>query len=296
MWEKTQALLEANRVHRRSGINASDPSPLAGILFDDLGNAFTPSHATKKGRRYRYYVERRSENAVNNTISDRPKRIAASEIEGLLLDALSRFLITPARLLDALGEIMLKAAKAKSIVSTGKRLAATLDQQNSKDTHTTLRSLISRVIISDEQVEVTLNRSGLRDLLGIPETETHQLDEPITITIPARLKPRGVELKFVMIDPAHRQTAKPDPVLIKAVVQANNWLEQLMSGQANTLREIAEREELPERYLRRLLELAFLAPDITESILNGHQPEDLTLKHLICRIKLPPAWDQQRNC
>ncbi|MDX1485587.1 MAG: recombinase family protein [Alphaproteobacteria bacterium] len=294
LWEKTQALLKSNRVQRRNGTNASDPSPLAGKLFDDLGNAFTPSHATKRGRRYRYYIERRPEITDNNSVSARPKRIAANEIEKLLLDALNRFLKTPARLIDALGEIILSAAKTKSIASAGKRLAAKLDHQNPKDTYATLRSLISRVIISDKDVGVSLNNSGLSGLLDLPGIETDQLDEPITLTIPARLKPRGVELKFVMIDPGHRQSAKPDPILIKAIVQANDWLEQLMSGKAATLRELADRDELPERYLRRLLELAFLAPDITESILNGHQPEDLTLKHLTCHIKLPLAWDRQR--
>jgi hypothetical protein len=30
------------------------------MLFDGDGNPMTPTHATKKGRRYRYYVSQRS--------------------------------------------------------------------------------------------------------------------------------------------------------------------------------------------------------------------------------------------
>jgi DNA invertase Pin-like site-specific DNA recombinase len=295
LWRKVQVKLEENRVTRRNGSNAYDPSPLAGKLFDDLGHAFTPSHTTKKGRRYRYYTERRSANPEGNPPSDRPKRIAATEIEGLLLGALSRFLGTPAKHLDALGLVGLRAAKTRSVVAAGNHVAACLDRHDSNDRHTSLRSLIDRVVVSNDQVVTTLCPSNLMKALGIPETRTTPLDEPITITIPAQLKPRGVELKFVITDPAHSKPAKPDPVLIKAVVQANDWLEQLLSGKAKSLREIAAREEFPERYLRRLIELAFLAPDITESILDGHQPADLTLKHLICNIKLPLAWNEQRR-
>lgn len=35
------------------------PSPLIGKLFDETGDRLTPSHATKKGKRYRYYVSNR---------------------------------------------------------------------------------------------------------------------------------------------------------------------------------------------------------------------------------------------
>ena len=31
-------------------------TPLGGIAFDASGNRLTPTHATKRGRRYRYYV------------------------------------------------------------------------------------------------------------------------------------------------------------------------------------------------------------------------------------------------
>ncbi len=45
-------------VVRRKGTQPSSASPalLTGMLFDDRGNRMTPSHANKKGVRYRYYV------------------------------------------------------------------------------------------------------------------------------------------------------------------------------------------------------------------------------------------------
>jgi hypothetical protein len=50
---------------------------------------------------------------------------------------------------------------------------------------------------------------------------------------------------------------------------------------------------LPDPYLRRIASLAFLAPDIQESILTGRQPAGLSLKRL-AEIELPLNWAEQR--
>ncbi len=58
LWDEVQATLELNRVDRKLGVNAKNPSLLTGILFDEKGNRLMPSHAAGKGgRRYRYYIK-----------------------------------------------------------------------------------------------------------------------------------------------------------------------------------------------------------------------------------------------
>ena len=47
-------------------------------------------------------------------------------------------------------------------------------------------------------------------------------------------------------------------------------------------------------YERRLLRLAFLAPDIQQAILAGRQPRSLNLEQMI-HSDLPLAWSRQRN-
>src|SRR5438046_1418792 len=70
------------------------PSLLAGLLFDGEGNRMTPSHAVKKGTRYRYYVsgslitKDRTENAA-------VLRIPAGEIEQLVSDRVQRWVLDP---------------------------------------------------------------------------------------------------------------------------------------------------------------------------------------------------------
>ena len=58
LWDKVQAVLAENRVDRATGSDAKQPSLLAGLVFDETGERLTPSHAVKKGTRYRYYVSR----------------------------------------------------------------------------------------------------------------------------------------------------------------------------------------------------------------------------------------------
>ena len=58
LWDAVQAQLAANTAERNSGTNTRRPNLLAGMLFDGDNNSMTPSHAIKKGTRYRYYVSR----------------------------------------------------------------------------------------------------------------------------------------------------------------------------------------------------------------------------------------------
>ena len=56
MWDQVQAQFQSNLQAPRKRPRATEQSLLMGLLYDEQGNRFTPSHATKKGRRYRYYV------------------------------------------------------------------------------------------------------------------------------------------------------------------------------------------------------------------------------------------------
>jgi hypothetical protein len=48
-----------------------------------------------------------------------------------------------------------------------------------------------------------------------------------------------------------------------------------------------------ERYVGRIIRLAFLAPDIVEAILDGYQPADLELERLMKGV--PIGWNEQRR-
>ena len=78
VWQKTADLLKENRVRRTKSKNQSSDRLLLGILFDQEGNRFTPTHASKKGRRYSYYI---SQTLTEGKKTKCIQRIPATEIE-----------------------------------------------------------------------------------------------------------------------------------------------------------------------------------------------------------------------
>ena len=56
LWGEVHRKLTENRVDRANGIDAARPKLLAGLIYDGAGERMIPSHANKKGTRYRYYA------------------------------------------------------------------------------------------------------------------------------------------------------------------------------------------------------------------------------------------------
>ena len=57
--------------------------------------------------------------------------------------------------------------------------------------------------------------------------------------------------------------------------------------------QIASKFELSEAYVRRILRLAYLAPDVVLAIAEGRHPSTLVLQRLLRPI--PLAWAEQRQ-
>jgi len=93
-------------------------------------------------------------------------------------------------------------------------------------------------------------------------------------------------------EPCH--TAKCDPALIKAIARGRLWFEELATGRARSLHALATREGITRRYIRRLVNLAFLSPQLVEAILQGRQPIALTATRLT-ELDLPLDWSEQRT-
>jgi site-specific DNA recombinase len=87
LWQAVQGRLAAGRRERSMAVGAEAPSLLSGLIFDSDGTRLSPTHAVKKGKRYRYYV---STALITRSRSEHPKgrRIPAGDIEGLVLDRL----------------------------------------------------------------------------------------------------------------------------------------------------------------------------------------------------------------
>ena len=69
---------------------------------------------------------------------------------------------------------------------------------------------------------------------------------------------------------------EPDPRLIGEILRARRWFKALSSGRAPTIAALAKAEGVSTSYVSLKVSLAFLAPDIVESIIDGNQPVSLT--------------------
>ena len=86
-----------------------------------------------------------------------------------------------------------------------------------------------------------------------------------------------------------------DLPLLKAVARARRWSDDLLSGRVQSVDELARREGIDRRSVRRLIPLGFLSPRVVEAIVEGRQPPDLTVMALTRRIDLPLLWSAQEE-
>jgi len=302
LWDKTQDRLSSNNKVRRNGGNAKSPSLLVGLLYDDQGNRFTPSHAVKRGKRYRYYV---SQAAIHHRAAAKggPTRIPAEEIEGLVSRRIQALLSSPEQLLQSIGAESDGAATSKLLITAGKQLAKIWQAKSPTEHREFLSDVIGRIVVHETNLEVAIIQPELRaSLIGdrssrLPNRERHvekRTKDVFKLMIDARVKRCGGEVRLlVLADSANEAPARPVPSLIKAVVRAHPWSEKIIRGELTGLRSIAELTSLDEHYAGRILNCSFLAPDIVEAILDGRQPADLTVRKLL--RSLPLAWAEQRQ-
>ncbi|MGO9055958.1 MAG: hypothetical protein ACLQU2_01005 [Candidatus Binataceae bacterium] len=82
---------------------------------------------------------------------------------------------------------------------------------------------------------------------------------------------------------------------IAATARAYRWSNDLLAGRTRSIGDIARREHLTSRHVRRVMRLAFLAPRIVEAIAEGRQSAELSTIAMTQRIELPPLWSAQQQ-
>ena len=99
----------------------------------------------------------------------------------------------------------------------------------------------------------------------------------------------------LIIESPTSSRAKPDPMLLKELARAHRCFDALVAGRVRSVAELAQQENVSDRYVSSVLPLAFLPPDVIEAIVAGRQPAGLTAHRLIRGIDLPLAWPAQRQ-
>ncbi len=267
LWQRVQDQLHSNNSGKRKRIRTT--APLAGLLFDEEGNGFSPSHSNKKGRRYRYYVNR----AILQNRTDRAgrvHRVSAPKIEGLVSNWIIELLKDEQALKSRIVQLRPETSTSAlaSYLSTAKDMADRIQ----KNDLGLLQSIIKRIDITTSCIRVNYQEQALMAELGIKDVNaaTH------SVVIETEIKKRNSEDKLIIASDFTRK----DLPLIKMLVQAHGWVELVRSGKARTAADVAKIVGLQERYISKHIKLALLAPDIQKAILDGIQPASFTLERL----------------
>ena len=292
-FEKVQAHLNDQASSRRSESNVTQPHLLTGILFDETGDRMSPSHANKQGRRYRYYISHRLMQAHREQKDG--WRLPAQHIEAIILTEITSLLRSKVRLLDICGLTDCTPEAAQQTTRSGSKLAEQLEAGSMEEKRTLLQQIIHRIALSTNAITMETDKIGLARTIGINNASADANDkQTATINLPIQLRRRGVEAKLVLTD-TKEPAAQADPNLVRLLATAHYNLEQLTSGQCKTIAELATKNQTNPDEISRTLPLAFLAPDIVKSILEGKQPVELTAKRLTRLDHLPIDWKAQRQ-
>src|SRR5947209_649802 len=193
---------------------AAEPSLLAGLLVDARGERLTPSHAVKKGRRYRYYV---SAALITDAGTDREGwRLAAREIEEAVIRILSDALISPARLVERFGATGMPSDQVRKLLSRAARMAAALAGSPGERAKL-VRELVEKIIVDEKTIIIKLRRGLLLGEDVASSASEAASDGAVELTATAAFTRRGAETKLVLPGLAQQHSSRCDPALIKAI-------------------------------------------------------------------------------
>ncbi|MEP1206466.1 MAG: recombinase family protein [Rhizobiaceae bacterium] len=281
VWVQVQSGLKSNAFERKTKGNSQSPALLTGLLFDAEGQKLVPHHANKKGQKYHYYVSQRLKSENTNQGWRIPAEVIESLVQGVLTDALT----SGTDLIENLHDNDMPAREISAIVASGKTLAEQITNADHIERKALYQTTLKSITLSDEEISFSLSPTAF-------EIHTDDTDQ-IIITRPMCIRRRGHEMKLIVGEKTPTRSIR-DPSLIRLIAKAYALRTGLEDGSIPSILEFAKRNNIDHGDARRMLPLGYLAPDIIEDILSGHQPADLTPLKLRSGYDLPIRWDVQR--
>jgi len=264
IWDRVQGILDGKK--RGGGDSNSDSNHyiLREILFDDSGNNLRGTFTQKKkSRRYRYYVSAPLLGHGNKPKNDL-LRIPAQAIEQIIEDRT--------------------------------RILLAIPNQTPIERHDIL-SCIQRIVVRKNQIRMIINTENHSVDMARIQHETDSIEragDEVALVLAIKLGRNGIGYAMTTPDGKSALTArKPNQLLLRNLTQAFEWRTLLLEGNGHSVQSIATANNCDQRYVRKLLQLAYLAPDIVEAIMDGRQPETLQLNQLTDG-QLPLDWVSQR--
>jgi hypothetical protein len=110
----------------------------------------------------------------------------------------------------------------------------------------------------------------------------------IRVIVPLHIRNRNGRPKILPPDDGQRVESRgQQPHVLRAVARAWNWRQQLESGTATTIQDIAAAEKVSDRFISRMLRLAYLSPEVLEQLLIRRVPPAVTLNDMAAVAERP---------
>ena len=266
------------------------------LIFDDEGQALTPTHAVRKGKRYRYYV---STALITGPRAGAPKgrRIPAGDVEALTLDRLRGFFASAREVGDAVALLDLDAQTQQGLLERSTHLAQRWGALSSLELRELVHAVVERVEVGDAHISLRLDRTAIVSWL-LPEvtrasTDRTPLVDPLILSTAANLRRAGKGVRLVIGDTA---SPAPDSGLVALIAEAFATREMFFSRGDDSVEAMAARLGVRRDYLAVRMRLSYLAPGIVRAILHGAHPCELTPTQLVALSRnLPCDWAAQQR-
>jgi DNA invertase Pin-like site-specific DNA recombinase len=243
----------------RTTIRSASQHLLTGLLFDDAGHRMVPTHATKAGIRYRYYVSLPHLYGESKTASvGSVSRIPAAEIEGTVVKAINAHLIACR---ERPGSGTANIGVGKVIIERAARI----------DVHE------DRLVIRLKSVDS--EEASDEDVISIP------WQKPPSRRSRQILIPHGVPKSEIRPTRIERRAR-----LVSAIARGRRWLDEIVSGSVTDVQQIAARQKCSVRQVNMTISLAFLAPGLVRAAVEGRLPRGIGVERL---RDAPVEWARQ---
>src|SRR6202171_6208994 len=262
LFDAVQQKLTDQWAHRNHAKSKSDHL-LTGLLYDDAGHRMIPTHAAKAGIRYRYYVSLPQLNGESKTVSvGSVSRIPATDIEGIIVKLVNEHLV------------------------------AQRDQPSSSSAHADDRGvMIAEHVV---RIEVTTDRLIVRFKSAVTEEGSHSTDCQL-LSIPWQKPPSRKSRQILIPLGVPRNEVRPTRIerrarLVNAIARGRRWLDEIVSGSATNIEQIAARQKCSARQVNMTISLAFLAPDLVKAAVDGRLPRGIGVERL---RDAPAEWSRE---
>ncbi len=244
LFDAVQERLTEQRSHNVTTRTRSD-APLRGLLFDSAGNPMVPTHATKQGVRYRYYVSqpylrRHAKPPVGVNV-----RVPAAEIERAVATEIEK-----------------------------QRQPITLKHKSTADASDRFTN-VTRIEVRKSTLAVWLKAANQQEADGEQPaiTDYPSLLIPWTKPPPKRFKeillPTAIERTQVRPIKFERRAA-----LLKSIARGRAWLDDIVSG-TTTVEDVAARQKCSVRHVNMTISMAFIAPGLVKAAVEGRLPRGI---------------------